>query len=266
MEYRVKSWLDFQEKIFDNTYKNNIKRYRSDYIFRGLSNVDYELKTSLSRCCDDNGVLERALHRNFHKYSINELPNDCNFWDLITIAQHHGLPTRLLDWTFSPYVALHFATEDFSRYDSDGAIWCIDFIEATKLLPNSFKDYLNKFDAIYFTTGLLNGIAKDYDDMCKFEINNSPFMIFFEPPSIDSRIVNQYALFSFLSSTTISIQNWFNDNSSIVKKIIIPKELKLEFRDKLDQINITERVIYPGLDGLCSWLKRHYTPTDNIKR
>ena len=44
-------------------------------------------------------------------------------------------------------------------------------------------------------------------------------------------------------------------------KIVIPAALKSEIRDKLDQSNITERVLMPGLDGLCSWLKRHYKPT-----
>jgi hypothetical protein len=44
----------------------------------------------------------------------------------------------------------------------------------------------------------------------------------------------------------------------LYKKIIIPAELKWEIRDKMDQANITERVLFPGLDGLSQWLRRHY--------
>ena len=44
------------------------------------------------------------------------------------------------------------------------------------------------------------------------------------------------------------------------RRIVIQASLRWEVRDKLDQANITERVLYPGLDGLCRWLARYYTP------
>ncbi len=60
--------------------------------------------------------------------------------------------------------------------------------------------------------------------------------------------------------TTPNGKAWLAAHPSIWRKIIIPAELKWEIRDKLDQANITERVLFPGLDGLTSWLKRHYSP------
>jgi hypothetical protein len=53
---------------------------------------------------------------------------------------------------------------------------------------------------------------------------------------------------------------WLQSHPELWTKIIIPHELKWEIRDKLDQSNISERVLFPGLDGLCSWLARQYTP------
>ena len=85
-------------------------------------------------------------------------------------------------------------------------------------------------------------------------------VLFFEPPSLDDRIVNQFALLSLMTEATAILDDWLIKHPEVYRRIIIPAELKWEIRDKLDQANITERVLFPGLDGLASWLKRHYQP------
>jgi hypothetical protein len=72
--------------------------------------------------------------------------------------------------------------------------------------------------------------------------------------------VNQYALFSLLSSPTAHLHDWLAERPGLARRIVIPAELKWEVRDKLDQANVTERVLFPGLDGIARWLTRHYSP------
>ena len=86
------------------------------------------------------------------------------------------------------------------------------------------------------------------------------FLLFFEPPSIDDRIVNQFALFSVMPNPRRNVDDWLVKNPDLFRRVRIPADLKWECRDKLDQCNITERVFFPGLDGLSSWLRRHYSP------
>jgi hypothetical protein len=86
------------------------------------------------------------------------------------------------------------------------------------------------------------------------------FVLFVEPPSFDERIVNQYALFSLMSGPEATLDDWLEEHADLWRKLVIPADLKWEVRDKLDQANITERVLFPGLDGLSRWLARHYRP------
>ena len=85
-----------------------------------------------------------------------------------------------------------------------------------------------------------------------------PFVVFFEPPALDARLVNQFALFSALSDPRAHFDQWLLSHPVSYRRLIIPAALKWEIRDKLDMANITERVLFPGLDGLSRWLARHY--------
>ena len=62
-----------------------------------------------------------------------------------------------------------------------------------------------------------------------------------------------------MSNPATELDQWLREHPNLYRRIIIPHSLKWEVRDKLDQANITERVLFPGLDGLSRWLKRHYS-------
>lgn len=255
----INSWADLCERVYEDSWQEDILRFRSNYAFRGLSDKDYRLLTSFSRNCGELTRLEYHLLRNFRKYArLDDVDINGSHWRWMTLAQHHGLPTRFLDWTYSPFIAMHFATVETAKYDFDGVIWEVDFVKANHLLPSPLIDQLTTANANALTVGMLERALPDirsFDDL-----SEELLVAFFEPPSLDARIVNQFALFSFMSDPKASFENWLIKHPSLFRRIIIPKKLKWEIRDKLDQANITERMLFPGLDGLAAWLRRHYQP------
>jgi hypothetical protein len=257
-EIHVASWNELHERLFDESWQENLGRFRSYYAFRGMRDASYDLRTSLSRLGGAYDRLEANMLRNFRKYAQrNDVPGD-SVWNWLSVAQHHGLPTRMLDWTYSPYVALHFATEDTRRYDVDGVIWAVNYVETNRYLPEKLKTILAEEKETVFTAEMLARSAASLDSFGR--LSSEPFVAFFEPPSLDERIVNQFALFCLMSSATARLDHWLSEHPDVWRKIIIPAELKWEIRDKLDQANITERVLFPGLDGLSRWLARYYSP------
>ena len=257
--YEPRDWSDLQQMLFSESYNKNIDRIRSPFIYRGLSNISYELKTSLIRLGGAYEQLEFHLLRNFKKYAFNSQIARNTDWDWLALAQHHGLPTRLLDWTYSPFAALHFATANIENYDTDGVIWALKYEGLSKYLPKQLSEELESIGSNSFTTEMLNAVYKNIREVTE---ENEDFVVPFEPPSLDSRIVNQYAVFTFMSSPTALLNEWLVDKPELYFRIRIPADMKWDIRDKLDQLNINERVLFPGYEGLSKWLKRHYSPKD----
>lgn len=296
--YTPKTVDEFLQHIAKEQHVSDLNRHRSPIVYRGVSKCEYKLQTNLQRMEGEYGEREYHLLRNYRKYSlIEDNLSETSLWKLMAIAQHHGLPTRLLDWTFSPFVALHFATSELKNYDSDGALYCVDYtkIHNNKHIPKWAKFELEFSNAKMFSFHMLEKIVKhsleealdnaelrgNQDEINRYKHKGSiqtqlrafdrlkayradedkNFLLFFEPPSLDSRIVNQYALFSIASSPQCDINEYlFKFYPDAISKIIIEKKLKWPLRNRLDQYNITERILFPGHDGLATYLKRHYSP------
>lgn len=253
----VTNWHELQKALFHDSYDERINRFRSSYVYRGMWNKEFELHSSLIRLGGDFQRLEPHLLRNFRKYAHTNAAAGDSIWNWLAVAQHHGLPTRLLDWTYSPYVALHFATADFNKFHKDAAIWCVNYVKSNQYLPGKLQKAIRTEGSNVFTPEVLEPVCTSLNELSAFQ--EEEYVVFLEPPSLDGRILHQFALFSMMSKPDAILSDWLKKYPELYFRIIIPAKMKWEIRDKLDQANITERVLFPGLNGLSQWLKRHYT-------
>jgi hypothetical protein len=262
-ETTVETWAELMELFAnDSTQFERTGRHRSDKVYRGMWNADWEINTGQQRVNKDYASMEKHLLRNFKKYAPQNSVVFNTFWNWMTLAQHHGLPTRLIDWTYSPFIALHFALENQSHFKAhrDAAIWSLNLRFLPDDLPPDIHERFVRDGSSTFTYEALDELWSGLDAL-NFD-EEDDYLIFFEPPSFDDRIINQYALLSTTRNPRTIVSQWLRKRPLLYQKIIIPEELKWEFRDRLDQINITERILYPGLDGLCRWLRRWYSEKD----
>lgn len=254
-------------------------------MYRGLADVDYTLQSAIGRFVGETGrwELEGHLLRNFPKYARQDIEIPDSPYYRLAIAQHHGLPTRLIDWTHSPAVAGYFATG--GRPDVDGVIWAVDYVRVHERLPPLLRETLDRLDTDMFDADLLDdltrqlldrytggrggppraGVLEMFDMLEAIEAfvaeQSDDYVLFFEPPAIDQRIVNQAALFSTQSNPRVAMDTWLDRRPELHRRIVVPADRKAEFRDRLDQINVNQRTLFPGLDGIANWLTEYYAPT-----
>ena len=247
--------------ISDQHYNETIHRLRSSYLYRGLPNARFELTTSLRRNCKHlHAELESAILRNFTKYASHEDPTlSSSVWKQMMVGQHYGLPTRLLDWTRSPLIALHFANSgiDFDKIaDRDAVIWRVDMHDLNRNLPQSYRDALKRENAYVFTEATLQSVAPTLADYDR-DMDGKAFVTV-EPPSVDQRIINQYSFFSVIPPQIENVEEFLEKSTERTVRYILSKDIRWDVRDLLDQYNVSERIFFPGLDGLSRTLARHY--------
>jgi hypothetical protein len=262
-DIRISTWSQLSETLFENAWNDGRRRFLSPFSYRGIRNKDYRLKTSYDRIGTSYKDNEFHILRNFKKYAYPFAQKFSNEWEWMALAQHHGLGTRLLDWSFSPFIALHFAIDVETDVDKDAAIWCVNRTNSKSYLPGSLRDFLMKERGpLVFTCDQLATQVKDIEELDK--LSEEQFILFLEPPVLDERISNQYAHFSLMNNKPGDITDWLTKDAELFFRIIIPSSMKWEIRDRLDQSNISERMLFPGLTGLSKWLNRHYTPRPGI--
>ena len=235
-------------------------RRRDAGVYRGTSDARAPVLTSLDRLGGGQphakAELESHILRNFIRYSRPHLGREpANDWEHLVSAQHHGAPTRLLDWTYSPLVAAFFATRFSERDECDRAVWRFDW------RPVHEKFGLPPRSLMPGDLGRLFGGEELLTPWDIFEARDKhTFAALIEPPSIDTRLVTQSAVFSLSSDKTMSFDDFLARHGlekHLTRFVIAAKDVA-RTRDQLDLVGMDERRLFPDLDGVAASLRRYY--------
>lgn len=207
---RVATWADYQREI---------ERFLDGgWLFRGVASVRHPLIPSVGRVRHEfsyRGEIEAALFEQFKREALPLLPSrPQNDWEWLALAQHFGTPTRLLDWSETPYVSLFFAV--WGNDEDDAGLYIVPrprHVPAPVGSPFDLKE-----------------------------------VSFFYPGYVTSRLVSQRGLFTVHPNPA----EVYSPPGML--QIVVDRAAKADFRRKLDTAGIHHAAIYPDLDGLSKRL------------
>jgi len=238
--FRVRLIIYFiLKKGFNNMYEIKItnfeelnkalQRYNKDsnrWVFRGQENVLWGLIPKVGRS-NFNMLSDKSFFSSWKRRAREFTSTDYSSeWDWLSLAQHHGLPTRLLDWSINPLVATFFAVN---------------------------SDRISNVDAVIYAYGTYNFISKTS--------NEDPFEDFeeivkFKPSGITQRLTRQYGVFTVHNPPDKDLINNLVTNDKL-ERIIIDKNYKKQLRFDLSFYGINAMTIFPDLDGLSQYMEWH---------
>src|SRR4051794_3793588 len=242
------------------------------WIFRGHADHRWILETTIRRRVarlEDDGIgtgfaadtekfMLEEFQRRAHQYQrhLRQMPRDVYKLEWLALMQHHGAPTRLLDWTKSPYVGAFFAVADAAP-QTDSAIWVIDALalkgKAVAMLKNTRHD-LEDLSADSHLESPENFDRIFLADVPEWQSVIAPI----EPFTTDERLTIQQGL--FLCSTTLywplemTLKHMIETEPSgrpEIRRLVIRSEARLDLLRELHRMNISQATLFPGLEGFA---------------
>lgn len=233
---------------------NSFKKNRSVVWFRGHSHTEYRLNSGLYRINNDQGYIKQVesnLYNSFINYgdSYCSIFSDKKSWNVIFLMQHHGLYTRLLDWTDSFTIALYFAVQE----NPNSCIWMLDPIK----LNQYSKPLYSSEDKRYAEIGLLTletlpTRIDDYINYFEQDIDIGSFAIL--PRRNNGRLVSQSGFFTVQGTACIPLEKEYRLNDCL-QKIELPLDVHQECLEFLKINGINYYTLFGGVDGLCKYIK-----------
>ena len=249
----VRSWGDFLKRVTGSEFRN--------WVFRGQEKACWPMLSSLSRYLIKHRIhrsvwseqeerIARVFQRKAHLF-LQHLPQRDDTFEWTGLMQHHGAPTRLLDVTWSPYVAAFFALE---KADQTAAVWAIF---AGKLIDDGWKHDLDRLpkttvDEVSFihpTNPREKGVFEKI-----FLPGTMPIVKVADPFVMNQRLTAQQGTFLVpgrLDEPVEATLASYPDSRSLLAKFVIHPEARDEAMRELLNMNITNATLFPGLDGLA---------------
>jgi hypothetical protein len=250
---RVKSWEDYLARVSDPL---------REWAFRGQRVATWNLWPTISRELRDRGVAPRYWTEQEHRairifqrkalHFLDKVPAVADTPQWLALMQHHGGPTRLLDFTWSPYVAAFFALESAV---GDAAVWALNAPRMGTLAYGPvFPDESRPPSPENFLT------------RAGFKGRNA--VAIGEPYFKNRRLVAQSGTFACPRDITRPLDEILGSTKGVIEKLILGRDVRRVALRELYRMNVTYATLFPDLDGLARSLAFelehhfHFDPTN----
>jgi hypothetical protein len=246
-EIRIDSWEAFRRHVESEGFHG--------WAFRGQRDAARPLLTSLARYFQQYGIcpeawplLEERILRLFRRKShhyLNHVPDTEDAFEWLALMQHHGAPTRLLDFTWSPYVAAFFALEQAT---GPAAVWAVS--------PPQLQEGARQALGNPSETAQDNLVTWEPGSYEKYFLSNRyPIVVLGEPYRMNRRLIAQSGTFLIPGLLDKSVEeiiaSFDTAQGALVKFVLDTEAIRPEAIRSLYQMNITWATLFPGLDGLA---------------
>jgi FRG domain len=244
-ERSISSWRELRDVLEDLS--------SAGFAFRGQANVVWPLDSSLTRylktyvgSADEWMSRENKILHTFKRRAhllLPRTPDEGDTLEWLALMQHHGAPTRLLDFTWSPYVAAFFALEKAAK--DDAAIWAISSGPAVPNLRG------------YFISQILNEVLEvRHSKTRELVVPNSPReeigqVVMGEPVLMNQRMTTQAGTFIIPTKRLDVPVEALVPGSSVLRLRLVTQYLRKQTMEKLHNMNINNATLFPGIDGLA---------------